>query len=446
MGKLKIYKSDDFNLKAQDIDFDAMCVIDKLQKHNFDACVVGGGVRDLILGKKPKDFDIATNANPKQVFHLFRDHALMIGRRFRIVHVIFDKFNPDKFVNIRPICKRHVIEVTTYRSSKINKPSKNRFGKIMEDNIYGSQMEDALRRDFTINALYYDPIKGVIYDYHNAIDDLQSKTLRVIGDPKVRYREDPVRMLRAIRLSVKLGMKIEDKASIAIKEMNELLTQESSSRLFEEMLKILLCGHAGLCIDALKAHGINLTLFPMLNLLFGKRALKSKKDKNDNDLEKRDHSALCNLILKRTDERIEDKQDVSAIFVLATLLWGYIDDRICKLMSKVDSKIDTDSADFKSEITKNAIAEFSQKAYDLGISKNMYDIMSYLWLLQDVFLTNKPDSVNTKYLLSRGRLKQAFHLFDMRVETNEVQCDKSHLKAWQDFMEDINACGNLCVS
>ena len=205
----------------------AVKVTDTLQQAGYEAFIVGGAVRDLVLGIRPKDFDVATNATPDQVQKLFRK-ARLIGRRFQIVHVtFFGKGHPE------------IIEVSTFRALLDNAGDHvAESGRILRDNVWGSQNEDAARRDFSINAMYYDPSSETVLDYHGGMADIQKKTLRIIGDPAKRYREDPIRMLRAIRFSAKTEFTLEAATRAPIAQLSTLLQDVPSARLFDEILKI----------------------------------------------------------------------------------------------------------------------------------------------------------------------------------------------------------------
>src|SRR5260221_6885349 len=199
-----------------------------LRGAGFSGFVVGGAVRDLLLGIVPKDFDIATDARPEQVKPLFR-RAIIIGRRFRLVHVMM---GPE------------TVEVSTFRSADPETSKKDEHGRVLRDDVFGSQDEDARRRDFTVNALYFDPATGEVVDFHGGLADLKKRVLRVIGDPETRYREDPIRMLRAVRLAAKLGLTLDPATREPIAEMAPLLDRLPPARLFDEMLKLLLSGPA----------------------------------------------------------------------------------------------------------------------------------------------------------------------------------------------------------
>ncbi|MGZ5152356.1 MAG: polynucleotide adenylyltransferase PcnB, partial [Burkholderiales bacterium] len=272
----------------------ALSVTQTLQEHNYTAFVVGGAVRDLILGWEPKDFDVATSATPEQVRELFR-RSRIIGRRFRIVHVM---------------CGRETVEVSTYRGSAIASEENEQqiadeHGRLLRDNVFGTQEQDAIRRDFTLNALFYDPSTQQVWDYHNGFEDLKKKRLRMIGDPEQRYREDPVRMLRAVRLSASRGLDIDQPTRAPIKSLTALLANVPAARLFDEMLKLLLSGHAYECVMALRQEGLHHGLLPMLDVIL------------DQPMGER----FVMLALRNTDARIKNEKSVSPSFLFASLLW-----------------------------------------------------------------------------------------------------------------------------
>jgi len=217
----------------------AMRVVERLHKENHQAYLVGGCVRDLILGKSPKDFDVATDANPETVKSLFNS-ARMVGRRFKIVHVRFG---------------RDIIEVTTFRApAKENEGEVSEGGMLLSDNVWGSFEEDAMRRDFTINALYFDPQTNQITDLVKGMGDIEAKLIRLIGDPETRYREDPVRMLRAARFEAKLHFDIEKQTAAAMKRLGFLLQDIPAARLFEEALKLFMSGYGEASYHSLIKH------------------------------------------------------------------------------------------------------------------------------------------------------------------------------------------------
>ena len=276
----------------------AVKVTHTLQEAGYEAFIVGGAVRDLVLGIEPKDFDVATNATPEQVQRLFRK-ARLIGRRFQIVHVtFFGKGHPE------------IIEVSTFRALLDNAGDHvAESGRILRDNVWGSQGEDAARRDFTINAMYYDPSTETVLDYHGGMADMQKKTLRMIGDPAKRYREDPIRMLRAIRFAAKTGFALEPNTRSPIAKLGTLLQDVPSARLFDEILKLLMSGYSWAAIQGLRDAGLHHGLLPLLDHIL------------DSGVDSKGANDFVKLALANTDQRIQSGKSVSAGFLFATLLW-----------------------------------------------------------------------------------------------------------------------------
>jgi poly(A) polymerase len=270
----------------------AVRVTQALQEAGFKAFVVGGAVRDLLLGVKPKDFDVATNATPEQVKRLFR-RAFIIGKRFQIVHVMFGQ---------------EIIEVTTFRGASADSSSKDEHGRVLRDNTFGEQHEDAVRRDFTINAMYYDPASQQVLDYHNGLADIRSKTLRMIGVPEARYREDPVRLLRVVRFAAKLQFNIDPATRAPIQIMAPLINNVPAARVFDEMLKLLMSGHALPCLTQLRKEGLHHGLLPLLDVV----------------LEQPLGEKFVTLALAGTDERVRQGKPVSPGFLFASLLWHQV--------------------------------------------------------------------------------------------------------------------------
>jgi poly(A) polymerase len=281
-------------------------VLYTLNDAGYQAYIVGGAVRDLLLDKLPKDFDVATDATPEQVKAEFR-RARIIGRRFRIVHVTMG---------------REIIEVSTFRAANTDsveiqgetlarsvkhiESAHSNSGMILRDNVYGTLEEDVVRRDFTINALYYTVRKFVVHDYVNGMADLQARQLRMIGDPEQRYREDPVRILRAIRLSAKLGFSIEANTAAPIKPLAELLESIPSARLFDEILKLFFAGSSLITFDLLHEYNVFKYLFPA-----------SAVELENNDTAEK----LLRQAFTSTDQRIRDLKSVTPAFLLAAILW-----------------------------------------------------------------------------------------------------------------------------
>ena len=271
----------------------AVSVVERLCDNDFSAFIVGGAVRDLLLGKRPKDFDVATNATPEQVVALFRGSRI-IGRRFQIVHVRMG---------------REIIEVTTFRGHHDDGAPqtavKSQKGLLLRDNVYGTLDQDAARRDLTINALYLDPINKLILDDLDGIEDIRHRLVRIIGNPATRYSEDPVRMLRVVRFAAKLGFSIEEDSQATISQCRHLLADIPAARLFDETLKLFMAGFAAPTLEHLAKHGLLEPLFP--------EAISAMSD-----------SSSRGLILKamaNTDARIARGKPVTPAFLLGALLW-----------------------------------------------------------------------------------------------------------------------------
>ena len=348
-------------------------VLNQLHHAGYEAYLVGGAVRDLLLGLSPKDFDIATNATPEQVKKLF-NHSRIIGRRFQIVHVIIGK---------------ETIEVSTFRSGEKNQI--NAQGRIMRDNTYGTLEQDAQRRDFTCNALYYDNRHHEIIDYHNGLEDIQNKKLVMIGQPDERYVEDPVRILRAIRLAGKLQFSICPHTAMPIHQHAHLLAKEPSSRLFDELLKILFSGHAISCLAQLKKQGINKHIHPLLNILINTTEQTP------------DHIGV--LTLQQTDERIRQNKSVSVGFILAALFWD-----------KLNQYWQQSQQEGKKPSLAMTEAVFKMRTFiehNLSIPQRYLATMSEIWLMQTQFDNQK--GARPFRLIAQARFHAAYDFLLLRA-------------------------------
>ncbi|HET8903528.1 MAG TPA: polynucleotide adenylyltransferase PcnB [Saccharospirillum sp.] len=295
--ELSTIPRDEHRVSRKDINHTALKVLYRLQNAGYEGYLVGGCVRDLQLGLKPKDFDVATDATPEQVRKLFSNSRL-IGRRFRIVHVTFG---------------REIIEVTTFRGrtddnndNHLQKQSDE--GLLLRDNVYGSLEEDAERRDFTVNALYYTPKDFTLKAYGSGMADLENKVLRIIGDPETRYREDPVRMMRAVRFAAKLGFNIEPRTGDLIPELAPLLSNVAAARLFDEVIKMLMSGHGLATWRLMREYNLVEPLLPATHA-----ALKASTDGY--------YDAFIEQALVNTDDRINRGKPVTPAFLYAALLW-----------------------------------------------------------------------------------------------------------------------------
>ena len=396
-GKREEVGPDVHHINPELVDRRASDVVRTLKDAGFEAYIVGGAVRDLLVGLRPKDFDVATNATPEQVRHCFR-RSRIIGRRFQIVHVLMGS---------------ETIEVTTFRghhggvgSHAGNKAFTDDQGRVLRDNVFGSEKDDAARRDFTVNALYFDPTAETIIDYHHGLADLKQKTLRMIGDPKTRYREDPVRMLRAVRLAAKLGLTIDPEASRPIREMSELIENVPPSRLFDEMLKLLTSGYAVKCVQQLRAEGLHQGLLPLLDVIL------------DQPLGER----FVLLALESTDQRIREGKPVSPGFLFATLLWH-----------EVLSKWEAIKAGGERPIPALFLAMdevLDVQAEKLAITRRIAGDIKDIWALQPRF---EQRSGKRPYgVLEQPRFKAGYDFLLLRAESGEIEIELGQW--WTDFM------------
>ncbi|STZ76468.1 polynucleotide adenylyltransferase PcnB [Bergeriella denitrificans] len=375
-------------IRADMLSFAAEKVVSRLQNEGFQAYVVGGAVRDLLLGIEPKDFDVATDATPEQVRKIFR-RSRIIGRRFQIVHVMV---GPE------------TIEVTTFRGG--DKALQNAQGRIMKDNTYGSMEEDAMRRDFTCNALYYDPVRQEIIDFHQGAADVLAKKLVMIGDPAARYQEDPVRVLRAVRLSGKLGFEVEARTAAPIAEYAGRLKNEPVARLFDEIMKLLFSGHARECLRRLNSLGISDNIHPLLS------ALKTA------DLPE---NRIIALALKNTDERLRADKSVSVGFVLAAILWPQLN-RYWQRYQQQGQKPVPALAE-----AVNTLRERVEKGW--GVPQRFTATMREIWQFQPQFGNTR--GARPHRLLAQSRFRAAYDFLVLRGQVGEVDADL--VQWWTDF-------------
>lgn len=280
-------------ISRKQIDERALKVLYRLHNAGFQAFLVGGAVRDLLLGLEPKDFDVATDAKPEEVRRLFKNCRL-IGRRFRLAHIHFG---------------REIIEVATFRGAHSDENQEGVLddsGRILRDNVYGTLEQDVWRRDFKVNALYYNIADFSVVDYTGAMSDVNERTLRMIGDAPTRYREDPVRMLRAVRFAAKLDFQIHEESETPILELASILSEIPSARLFDEAIKLFHSGNAVKCFELLQRYQLLQILFPQTQLALSRDA---------------EYEVFVIKVLQNTDRRIMDGKPVNPAFVFAALLW-----------------------------------------------------------------------------------------------------------------------------
>jgi len=378
------YKASEQGIRVEDVPSSAMRTCETLQKNGFKAFVVGGGVRDLLLGLRPKDFDVATDATPDQVTKLFR-RSRLIGRRFQIVHVMFG---------------RDMIEVSTFRALQTDAET-DAHGRVLRDNVWGDQAEDAARRDFTINALYYDPIADLILDYHDGVKDLHRRVLRMIGDPASRYREDPVRMLRTARFAAKTGFAIEEATRAPIRELAPLIHNVPGARLFDEMLKLLQSGHSLESLEQLRREGLHHGLLPLLDVI----------------LEQPDGERFVKVALTRTDERVLEGKSISPGFLFATLLWQQVRVRWEQRCAAGESPIPAlhDAID----------SVLDEQGSKLAIQKRIIADMREIWALQPRF--ERRTGGAPFRLIEHLRFRAGYDFMILRVDAGEASAE---LGAW----------------
>ena len=369
----------------------AVRVTHTLQQAGFKAFIVGGAVRDLLLGLKPKDFDVATNATPEQVKRLFR-RAFIIGRRFQIVHVMFGQ---------------DLIEVTTFRGSATDGAHKDEHGRVLRDNTFGSQQEDAVRRDFTINAMYYDPADQTVLDYHGGMQDMRNKTLRIIGIAEARFREDPVRLLRVVRFAAKLKFKIDPATREPMSVMAPLINNVPIARVFDEMMKLLMSGHALACLRQLRHEGLHHGLLPLLDVV----------------LEQPLGEKFVTLALGNTDERIRQAKPVSPGFLFASLLWHQVLEKWQAYQAAGESPI--------AALHLAADEVLDDQVDKLALQRRIASDMRDIWAMQPRF--ERRVGKSPYKLLEHPRLRAGYDFMLLRCASGEI--DEELGSWWTDFMD-----------
>lgn len=367
----------------------AIKVCEVLQDRGYEAYIVGGAVRDLIVGLEPKDFDVATNATPEQVRALFR-RARIIGRRFKLVHVVFG---------------REIIETSTFRTDAKESEVVDAHGRILQDNDYGELKDDAMRRDFTLNALYYDPTTETVIDYHNGVHDLKNRTVRIIGDANTRYREDPVRMLRAIRFAAKLDAQIDPATHAPIAQLAKLIEHVPESRLFDESIKLLGCGNALVCLKLIHQEGLHQHLFPLL----------------DDLLTQPDQLQFIDQALARTDSRVRSGRTLSPSFLFAVLLWPVVNQKW-----QAYQKQGQPSAQAIASASDDAI---DQQGRAMPIQKRFQADMREIWFTQVRF-----ERVNNRAIwrmIEQPRFRASVDFLQLRAAVREV--DSVEAQWWMDL-------------
>ena len=404
------------------LDVNAVRVVKTLQDAGFVAYVVGGAVRDLLVGMRPKDFDVATDATPEQVKALFR-RAFIIGRRFRLVHVVFGRGR-----------EHETIEVSTFRAyldasaaeqvAGNEKTSKQQMvdkthvvdaaGRVLRDNVWGPQVEDAARRDFTINAMYYDPVTQMVVDYHGGLADSRARVLRMIGDPELRYREDPVRIIRVVRFAAKLGFEIEAKTRAPIKAMAALLDNVPASRTFDEMIKLLQTGHALASIEELKKQGLHRGVFPVLDVVLDE--VREGRQRHDG------REQFVKRALADTDRRVGEGKPVAPSFMLACMLWHDVLDGWQKLKAKGESPFPA--------LQQAVDTVFDARIGDISGRGKLAADMREIWLMQPRFERRSAGSALA--LVEQPRFRAGYDFLRLRADCGDLNTELA------DWWEDLH--------
>jgi poly(A) polymerase len=402
------------------LDANAVRVVKTLKDAGFEAYIVGGAVRDLLVGLRPKDFDVATDATPEQVKALFR-RAFIIGRRFRLVHVVFGRGR-----------EHETIEVSTFRAFMDpaaadavpgnEKTSKGEIadkkhvvdaaGRVLRDNVWGPQIEDAARRDFTINAMYYDPVTQTVVDYHGGLADVRARSLRMIGDPETRYREDPVRIIRVVRFAAKLGFALEPATLKPVAKMAPLLSNVPISRLFDEMVKLMQTGHALASVEQLRKFGLiggKLGIFPVLDAALAPTQPNPVREK------------FVRMALQDTDTRVAEGRSVIPSYMLACMLWHDVQERWATLRAAGEAPTPA--------LQQAVDAVFDARIGDISGRGKLAADMREVWLMQPRFERRTPSGAAS--LVAQPRFRAGYDFLRLRADCGEVPPELADW--WEDF-------------
>lgn len=401
--QLRVIPRPEHCVSRSNISHAARKVLYRLHEAGFASFLVGGAVRDLLLGRQPKDFDVATDATPEQVKRLFRNCRL-IGRRFRLAHVVFG---------------REIIEVATFRGNggeDTDGGEGDRHivdGRIVRDNIWGSIEEDALRRDFRVNALYYDISDFSVRDYVGGVSDLEQRELHLIGDPEQRYREDPVRMLRAARLAAKLQFTVGEDAAAEMLRLGGLLTEAAPARLFDESLKLFLAGHGGASLCELRSFGLLEHLFPATE-----KALRRETDGV--------FAGILEKGLESTDRRVREDKPTTPAFLFALLLWGEVRHRAERLIEQGEN--------LGMAWQSASAAVLAEQTRRVAIPRRFVYAMEEIWALQLRFADRRRNRVFR--LMSHPRFRAAYDFLLLRSHESEAIAE---LGRWWTRAQEVDA-------
>lgn len=402
------------------VDQRALDVVHTLKQAGYEAYIVGGAVRDLLLGLRPKDFDVATSATPEQVKGLFR-RAFIIGRRFRIVHVIYGRGREHEMIEVSTF-RAYLDSADAEQVAGNERTSKGQLagmthavdasGRVLRDNVWGPIEHDAARRDFSINAMYYDPESQTVVDFHHGIRDAKKKTLRMIGDAATRYREDPVRIIRAVRFAAKLnalGFQFDPKTREPLVASRNLLADVPQSRLFDEMLKLLQTGHALASIEQLKTHGLANGIYPLLDVVV-----------------QRADDPFVKLALQDTDRRVGEGKPVAPSFLLACVLWADVRKGWSQRLQPRPNQRPMPPVAALQDAVDDA---FDARIGDVSGRGKLGADMREIWMMQPRF--DKRVGSSPFSLVDQARFRAGFDFLRLRAQVGEVEEELAHW--WETF-------------
>ncbi|MFM7505336.1 MAG: polynucleotide adenylyltransferase PcnB [Rubrivivax sp.] len=400
------------------LDANAVRVVRTLKDAGYEAYVVGGAVRDLLVGLRPKDFDVATDATPEQVKALFR-RAFIIGRRFRLVHVVFGRGREHETIEVSTF-RAYLDAAAAEQVAGNEKTSKAQIadkqhvvdaeGRVLRDNVWGPQIEDAARRDFTINAMYFDPVTQTVVDYHGGLADARGRALRMIGDPATRYREDPVRILRVVRFAAKLGFGLDPATEATVRAMVPLLANVPISRLFDEMIKLLQTGHALASLEQMKRFGLvggGTAIFPVLEAALSGGSVARE--------------TFVRLALEDTDRRVAEGRAVAPSFLLACLLWHDVQDSWTAIKAQGEAAFPA--------LQQAVDAVFDARIGDISGRGKLAADMREIWLMQPRF--DRRTASSAASLVAQPRFRAGYDFLRLRADAGEAGSDLADW--WEDF-------------
>ncbi len=397
---MRTYSKNQHNLSREQFSPASRTIIQQLKDHGYEAYVVGGAIRDLLLNKTPKDFDVVTSATPEQIKSVFRRRCRLIGRRFRLAHVYID---------------RDLIEVATFRSASSDDTENSgdrliRNGQIIRDNVYGRIDQDALRRDFTANALYFDPDEETILDFVNGYKDIGARTLNLIGEPVRRFTEDPVRMLRAVRFAVKLGLQLQPDCAAAIAPNAHCLGNVAPARLFDELIKIFHSGYAEDAFALLREHALFAQLFPEVERIME---------------EKSEYETLFRTAFANTDKRIAAGKPVTPVFLFSVLLWPQAEQLFRQHRHNGLPEFDA--------MNLAATQVFEEQRENIFVPRVIQAGIRHIWVLQLRFLRNRGKRVFST--LAHPRFRAAYDFLLLR---QIIQPELADLAQWWTKIQEVS--------